>query len=776
MSKRFAHWICVAWTAGATAMLGASTPTGLAPAPVPAITPTPPPPPPLLAAERPVTETYFGRAVTDPYRYMESVRDPEVVSYLKAQSAHARAVLDTIPGRKGLVERIAQLSESGVQISAVQMAGRGREPVLFYLRQAPGERGRKLYTRNGLNGPERLVFDPDAAAPPGQRWSIDSFSAAPDGAHVLVGTAAGGSEETVFTLLHAASAKPAGPPIDRIAFGNLVRWAGDSRSFFYNRLPPQETGAPPNRYLNSVAWRHVIGRPVEQDEPIMGIGRDPKVALKDIDIPDVRLSPDGKTLIADVRHGDLTDLSVYVAPATPGFKPPFAWRRVIDPSHGVVNFVTHQNFLYVLTHQNAPNYKLLRLTLPNPDMRQAVTVLPNGDTVLKQISVAQDALYVRELFGGVDRLQRLNFGESERSGGKLEYVRLPFDLAIRQLITSPARPGAFLRLEGWTEPPRYAHIEAVSGNLIPSTLQPKSNVNFDGIDEVRLKARAKDGVIVPVSLIYKSGTKLDTLRPTLLRAYGAYGITQNPTFDPATLAWLERGGVLGTCHVRGGGEFGEAWHKGGQKLTKPNTWRDLIACAEFLVERQFTRPERMAIMGGSAGGITVGRALTERPDLFAAVVPRVGMLDTLRAEFTPNGPPNIPEFGSVTTEDGFKGLLAMSSLQHVVDGTKYPAVLLMHGVNDPRVEVWHSAKMAARLQKAVAGVPLAPPVLLRLDYDAGHGVGTSRSQRVQETADIYAFLLWQFDDPEFQPTFPPAVAVAPAPVATPAPAAPPQAN
>jgi prolyl oligopeptidase len=722
---------------------------------------------PMIAPERPVTETFFGRAVTDPYRYMENVQDPDVTAYLKSQAAHARATLDQIPGRAAMVKRIAQLSDAGVQISGVQLTGRGKEPVLFYLRHAPGERGRKLYMRNGFNAPERLLFDPDVAAPQGQRWSIDSFSASPDGAHVLVGAAAGGSEETVFTLLHAATGKPAGTRIDRIAFGNLVHWSEDSKSFFYNRLPPQEPGAKPNRYLNSVAWRHVIGRPLEQDEPILGIGRDPKVHLADIDIPDVRLSPDGKALIADVRHGDLTDISVYVAPATPGMKPPFAWKRVIDPSHDVVSFAAHQNFLYVLTHKGAPNYKLVRLSLSNPDMRQAVTVLPNGDTVLKQIAVAQDALYVRELFGGVDRLQRLNFGESDRSGGKLEFVRLPFDLAIRQLITSPSRPGAFLRLEGWTEPPRYAFIEAKSGNLIATNLQPKSSVDFDGIDEVRLKAKAKDGTTVPVSLIYKSGTKLDTLRPTLLRAYGAYGITQNPTFDPATLAWIERGGVLGTCHVRGGGEFGEAWHKGGQKLTKPNTWRDLIACAEFLVERQFTRPERMAIMGGSAGGITVGRALTERPDLFAAVVPRVGMLDTLRAEFTPNGPPNIPEFGSVTSEDGFKGLYAMSSLQHVVDGTKYPAVLLMHGVNDPRVEVWHSAKMAARLQKAVAAMPEAAPILLRLDYDAGHGVGTSRAQRVQETADIYSFLLWQFDDPEFQPA--PVATPPPAPTPSPAP-------
>jgi prolyl oligopeptidase len=377
--------------------------------------------------------------------------------------------------------------------------------------------------------------------------------------------------------------------------------------------------------------------------------------------------------------------------------------------------------------------------------------VPAGDTVVKGLAVAQDALYIRELSAGVDRLQRLNFSNTVFSGGKLEFVRLPFDLAIREIVTHPKRPGAILRLEGWTDAPRYVNIEERTANVTAVPLHPKSAVDFSAIDEVRLMVTAKDGVKVPISLIYKKGTTLNSDNPTLLRAYGAYGITQSPSFRPNTMAWLERGGIIGICHVRGGGEFGDPWHKDGQKLTKPNTWRDLIACAEYLVERKFTRKEKLAIEGGSAGGITVGRALTERPDLFAAVVPHVGLLDALRAEFTPNGPPNIPEFGSVRTADGFKGLFQMSAYHHVKDGTRYPAVMLMHGVNDPRVEVWQSAKMAARLQAAAANVKNAEPVLLRLDYDAGHGVGSTRAQRNSELADVYSFLLWKFGDPAFQP-------------------------
>jgi prolyl oligopeptidase len=345
----------------------------------------------------------------------------------------------------------------------------------------------------------------------------------------------------------------------------------------------------------------------------------------------------------------------------------------------------------------------------------------------------------------------VNFASTSFAAGKLEFVKLPFDLAIRQLITSPARPGALLRLESWTDAPTYIAVEARSGNLADTGLHPKPAVDFSDIVELRLNATAKDGVKIPVSLVYRKATSLNSFNPTIIRAYGAYGIVQSPSFNPSSLAWLERGGILATCHVRGGGEFGEEWHRGGKLLNKPNTWKDLIACSEYLIERGFTRKERLGIQGGSAGGITVGRAMTDRPDLFAAVVPTVGVLDALRMEFTSNGPPNIPEFGSVRTENGFRGLLAMSAMHQVKDSTKYPAVMLMHGVNDPRVEVWQSVKMAARLEAATLDVTNANPILLRLDYDAGHGVGSTRNQRNAELADVYSFMLWQFGESGFLP-------------------------
>lgn len=249
-----------------------------------------------------------------------------------------------------------------------------------------------------------------------------------------------------------------------------------------------------------------------------------------------------------------------------------------------------------------------------------------------------------------------------------------------------------------------------------------------------------DGVRVPLSILHRSGLALDGSHPALLSGYGAYGMTISPHFNPAGLAFLERGGVIAYAHVRGGGEYGKPWHHAGRMATKPNTWRDFIACGEYLVTKGYTSPAKLAGQGGSAGGILIGRAITDRPDLFAAALINVGCTDMLRMETTTNGVPNIQEFGSVKTKEGFDALLAMSAYHHVQDGVRYPAVLLTHGINDPRVEPWMSAKMTARLQAATAG---GRPVLFRVDYQAGHGVGSTKAQRQEELADEWAFVLWQ---------------------------------
>jgi prolyl oligopeptidase len=305
-----------------------------------------------------------------------------------------------------------------------------------------------------------------------------------------------------------------------------------------------------------------------------------------------------------------------------------------------------------------------------------------------------------------------------------------------------------MKLSSWTQPQLWYAYDPASDKFTDTGLRPRSPVDYSAIVSEEVKVKSHDGRLVPLSIVRRGDLSRNASNPTLLYAYGAYGIRLDASFDPTLLAWLERGGVYAVAHVRGGGEYGEDWHLAGQKLTKPNTWKDFIACGEYLVEQKWTSPARLAGQGGSAGGITVGRALTERPDLFAAIIDDVGMSDTVRFETSANGPPNVPEFGSVSSAEGFKGLLAMSSYHHVEDGAKYPAVLLTTGINDPRVDSWQMGKMTARLQAASAS---GKPILLRVDFDAGHGIGSTKQQANEGIVDGWAFLLWQFGDPEFQP-------------------------
>jgi prolyl oligopeptidase len=312
----------------------------------------------------------------------------------------------------------------------------------------------------------------------------------------------------------------------------------------------------------------------------------------------------------------------------------------------------------------------------------------------------------------------------------------------------PRLPGLVLDLQGWTRARRILAVGADS-RVTDTGLQPAGPLDApDDIEATEVLVPGHDGARVPLSVLHRKGVALDGNQPTLLWGYGAYGITTEPFFSLNWLAWLRAGGVAAVVNPRGSGAFGEDWYRAGWQATKPNTWRDTIAAAEWLIARGYTRPERLGLVGGSAGGVLVGRAITERPDLFAAAVPQVGALDMVRAELTPNGVPNIPEFGTRATEAGFRALLAMSSYHQIRDGERYPAILLTHGVNDPRVEVWMSTKAAARWQAASTS---GKPVLLRLDWDAGHGIGNTKRQQMEERADTYAFLLWQMGVVGWQP-------------------------
>jgi prolyl oligopeptidase len=420
------------------------------------------------------------------------------------------------------------------------------------------------------------------------------------------------------------------------------------------------------------------------------------------------------------------------------------WKKVADQSDEVTGFDVHEDQIYLLSHKGASRFKVLRLSLGAPELADAQVVVPASEVVVTGISAATDALYIQDLDGGIGRLRRLPY-----TGGSVQPVKLPFDGAIQSLVTSPTTAGAWLELTSWTKSPLWYALDSQTGKLTDTALVPPSPVDFSQIESEEVKCKSADGTTVPLSIIHKRGMALDGSHPTWLSGYGAYGITYDPSFQPTWLAFLEKGGIYAVAHVRGGGEYGEDWHQGGQKLTKQHTIDDFLAGAEYLVEHKYTSAAHLAGEGTSAGGITIGGAITQRPDLFGAALIRVGDSDSLRSETMASGPANIPEFGTVKDADGFKALFAMDAYQHVKADTRYPAVLLSTGVNDPRVAPWQAAKMTARLQASTSS---NKPILLRVDYDAGHGIGSTKSQRDSERADDVAFLLWQLGVSGYAPS------------------------
>jgi prolyl oligopeptidase len=691
---------------------------------------------PPKAPVREVTDTYFGQKVVDPYRWMEDSKSPEVAAWMKAQAEYARAYLDRLPMRQELLKRLSELSEAGVRVSAVQHLG----GMYFYYRLAPGENDRRLYLREGLGGAERLLIDPDKLSSAGKRYSIDSYSPSFDGKYVCYTISVGGSENGEMRVVETATGRDLGERIDRARFG-AGAWLPDGKSFLYNRLQKLADGAPPTElYQKSRVYWHVLGTDPEKDKAVFGYEVNPDIKMEPTPLPFAFVPLGSKYVFAIVNSGVSPNSEVYFAPLDALSQTPIPWRKIASLDDEVSNFDIHGDDLFLMTYKDTPRYKVTRISLASPDASKAATVFPAGEAVVTGLGTAKDALYVQTLDGGVGRLWRVDY-----KGGAPQPVKTPYEGSAFIGWTDQETEGLLFGLNSWTKSPAFFAYNPKTGAATDTKLVPPIPVDMSGIEAETVRVKSYDGTLIPLVILHKRGLRRDGTNPTLLNGYGAYGIENtSPGFSPQRLAWLERGGVLALAGVRGGGEYGEEWHLAGKGKTKPNTWKDFIACAEYLVAQKYTSPEHLAGQGGSAGGILIGNSIAERPDLFAAAIDQVGDNNALRAETTSNGVPNIPEFGSTKTEEGFQALLAMDAYTKIKDGVKYPAVLLTTGINDPRVEPWMSAKMAARLQAASAS---GKPVLLRIDYDAGHGFGSTKKQQNELAADIYAFLFQQLGTP-----------------------------
>lgn len=705
-----------------------------------------------VAPVKPVTTDYYGTKVVDPYRYMENLKDPKVQAWMKAQNDYTRAVLARIPGRQKLLARIRQLDESIPQVRVTRLPG----DRYLILKTLPGETTARLYLRRGLSGKDTLLVDPAIIklAPADQakgRNVITSFTLSPNGKYIAVGITPGGALfDTEIHVIETSSGRDIGEVIlHAFNLRGPPNWLPGSHSFVYDKVQKEEVRA----YL------HVLGRNPNDDPAVFGVGVTPAIRVDPRYIAVVGIQPGSGYTIAEITTGVSPNGAFYIEPVADLGKINSAWRKVSNlsddigttPSITSGNLTTgvavHGDDLYLLSYKDAPRSKVIRTSARKPDLETAETFVPPGQAVVTEIHAARDALYVELMDGGINRLLRVPYGPKP----KAEEVALPFKGAV-ELKTDPKVPGALLGMNSSARAYRiYAYIPR-KGRVMDTELQPNGPFdNPSNITSAEVKARSYDGTKVPLSIVYPKGMKLDGSHPTLLIGYGAYGTSMTPTpgWLPMRLTWAAQGGVEAICHVRGGGEYGEPWHLAGKGPTKPNTWKDFIACAQYLIRHKYTSPARLAGMGVSAGGITIGRAIEARPDLFAAAIDWAGLSDMLRYETTPNGETNTAEFGSVKTKAGFKALYAMSPYAHVKAGTHYPAVLLMTGMNDWAVTPWEIAKMTARLQAATSS---GKPILLRVDYSGGHStMGGTRAQLRESWSDMLSFLLWQLGAPGFQP-------------------------
>ncbi|HEX4665398.1 MAG TPA: prolyl oligopeptidase family serine peptidase [Chthoniobacterales bacterium] len=681
-------------------------------------------PPAPVAEKKPVTNEYHGTKVADDYQWLEDDAAAAVKAWSDAENKRTRAYLDSLPGHDKIAQQLtAWYAKTSPSYSSI----RPRPGVLFAIKFQPPKQQPmlvRLASADDLKS-EKVLVDPNQIDPKGTT-AIDWYAPSLDGKKVAVSLSTGGSEDGTLHFYDAGTAKEIGDTIPHVQYptaGGSAAWNSDASGVYYTRFPRK--GERPEEDLNfyQQVYFHKLGTPESQDR--YEIGKDfPRIAEIQLES-----SPDGKYALASVANGDGGDFAHYL------LGPDGKWQQITQFSEAVkLARLGRDDALYLLSRADAPRGKILRLPLDTPELSKAKEIVPASDAVVQQLEPTGKALYVVDLLGGPSQLRRF-----ELDGGNGTTIPVPEISNVQELAAEDDGTLLF-RDQSYTEPPAWFAV--APGQTAPkkTALVSTSPVSFSDIEVTREFASSKDGTKVPLNIMRKKGTKLDGNNPTLLYGYGGYGISMSPTFDFTRRLWFDRGGIYVVANIRGGGEFGEQWHKAGNLTKKQNVFDDFAAAAQYLIEKKYTNPDKLALMGGSNGGLLMGALITQHPDLMRAVVSAVGIYDMLRVELAPNGAFNVTEFGTVKNEDQFKALYAYSPYHHVTEGTKYPAILMMTGANDGRVAPYHSRKMTAELQVANKS---DHPILLRTTTSAGHGIGTALSERIKQQADIFSFLFAQ---------------------------------
>lgn len=688
---------------------------------------------PPVAEVQDVPSVLHGVTVPDPYRWMEETGAPRPQAWMRAQGDATRALLDRIDQRDQILARVSALRRSTGDVvrGVTRMPGER----IYYLKRGVGDNQFKLIVRQGLAGAERVLVDPaEDTARTGVPHAINHFSPSWDGRYLAYGVSAGGSEQAELRVLDLATGRAVGAPVPRVL--SRASWLPDSRGLVFNQLQALAAGAPETEtYMDSQVLLMRLDAPSAL-VPVFGRTVNPSLWLERLDVAELITSPGSPWVVARTTDTTVPEGKLFVGRVAQLGQPDMTWRAIGVPQDKMQDVDLKGSRLYVLSQANAPRGKVVAVDLARGTLKRGKTVVAEPTSGrLEWMLPTHTGLLVGHRQGTAVQPRRHAEGDLK---GRPVALPLP-GAAWPSRVPAADHDDVIVAFSGWAAPGGHAQLRG--NRAVPISLrstEPQVDVPPLRVREVEFASH--DGVKVPMTVLHREGLALDGSHPVLMIGYAAYGFSMTAGFSPGNMAWIERGGVVALVNARGSGVHGEAWHRAGFKTTKRNTWLDGVAAARWLIAQGYGSPRTMTALGGSAGGIFVGRATTTAPELFAAAVYEVGVLDAVRSEESANGITNISEFGTVKDPVEFRALLEMSTYHQIRDGTAYPGVLLVHGLNDPRVDVWHSAKTAARLQAASTS---GRPALLRLDPQAGHGVGSTASQRDAETADIHAFLLWQ---------------------------------
>lgn len=705
-----------------------------------------------LAPSVPATDHYFGTKIIDEYRNLENLQDPKVINWMKSQSDFTASVLSSIPNRNYYLNKRLEFDKrEGYSLYDLKVTENDK---YFYLKRNVGEKTAKVYYRNGFNGKENLLYDPanfvsskkTTDTPKTGNFIINLVSPSGDGSKVAISLTQGGKElsEVIVMDVDKKSIYPQTIINTNPASIGGIKWLDDNSGFFYTYYPVVDLQAKEFR-KNTRAMLYRIGEDPKKLNDVFSSTHNPDLKISNTDYPAIlAFNPEDQHYIGILVDAENFRKTFFIEKKEL-LEGKNNWKPLYDKESKAFSIRLSGNDIYFLSGYNSSNYKLCKTNITTRDFKNPEILVPEKkDEVIKQYTITKDGIYYVTAKNGVEAKLYL-YQNGKDIPIKLPYVSGSIDLQSKGKNFSDI----WISCSGWAnEEERFRYTLSTNTftqeNLVPNIDFPE----FKDITVEEVSIKSYDGTEVPLSLIYNKNTKKNGKNPVLMDCYGAFGESSIPFFAKSYLLWVNQGGIVAIPHVRGGGEKGAQWHTDGQKDKKPNTWKDLIASAEYLIDQKFTSPEKIAIWGASAGGIAIGRAMTERPELFKAAIIESGVLNTIRFENNGIQATSIKEYGNPSDPAEFKGLLEMDSYEHIKKGKKYPAVLLCAGINDPRVSPWQSTKFASKL---LASSTSKRPVLLNIDYEGGHGANIPVAQRYSNLSDIFAFAFWQLGHPDYQP-------------------------